>query len=39
MVTHLILARRGMLSIASVAALTASACDVGPVEPVGRRST
>jgi hypothetical protein len=39
MVTHLILSRRGMLSIASAVALTALACDVGPVEPVGRRST
>lgn len=37
--THLTVRFRAVLLILSAAALTATACDVGPVEPVGRRQT
>lgn len=36
--THLMLRNRTVLFIASAVALTLAACDVGPVEPVGRRN-
>ncbi len=35
--THLMLRNRSVLFIVSAVALTMAACDVGPVEPVGRR--
>jgi len=37
--THLTLRLRGLLFVASAVALTATACDGGPFEPVGRRPT